>query len=871
MKGDMGDQKVAQTTQVEPSLAAMQAKPAVDAVEPAGVSGKALLGVRFGSRLVSGGPPPPNKGLSDAGLAHPTATRQRTAFARTLQRQRGNAFVQRAVLGGEKASGDTCEREANRFAELVSGDRGRERLHLSRTGLTVQRLPNEGGTAPPLPASTASSPTPSPTKTVLIVEDSVTDLKPGQMRKSEFLSQLRAAVYRTAAEALAGTVWSVVGCPYIARWFRYYSGRSSAQIEQAIHRYAPGAAKVSEAQDCIPLICARVSRGISTWVDSGEVTGVPMDASAELPGGDVTEDGGWLGGIAARVVGGIFFKSRVGGTQMPADPRAIRAQLGSGQALDGSVRLRMESAFGMGFGHVRVHSDATAAGLSRDLNARAFTIGSDVAFGRGEYRPGTPVGDALIAHELAHTVQQGSPAAAVSTLQPQPAGASVLEADADRSAVGAVAALWSGARGRLGEIARTALPRLRSGLSLQRCTKQPTKQKPKWDVGLSDAEIESLAKKQAKFIQDEADAEKRLEKDVEYQRKCREAQSKGLPTSSVKKPTKKDYKATSSDIARKVVKPPKPKEPTKRWDDIAKKGPKAKKDYLNRAQATIEKVKKYAADNKLGSIHAWMVKHPPQITEAIIIETLKSNDFGSWNGRIFKISMDWIDAANAGEWNVIPNIAHEIGGHGVYGEETIDAVMWTYLDQHPDIKKQVTKDKDTRQAFYNRYAYAETEVYAEMLERRWAGGAGLPGKPVYRSDKPNKDIVAKLAQMSERQHPAVVDAVLARIRAKAKDALAKGDIRQEDINFFEKAAQLTKKAWAAFRTAREKWRGDAHAVKVEQKAGEALENLRKQWFASAKRKATEVLKIAQAQGKSVWDAFVSAVKSAADHALEPQK
>ncbi len=81
----------------------------------------------------------------------------------------------------------------------------------------VQRFPKEGETAPPAPAiapdSTASPATISPVLG-LIVEDSVAALAPGQMTKSQFLYQLRAAVCATAEEALPGTIWSVVGCPW---------------------------------------------------------------------------------------------------------------------------------------------------------------------------------------------------------------------------------------------------------------------------------------------------------------------------------------------------------------------------------------------------------------------------------------------------------------------------------------------------------------------------------------------------------------------------------------------------------------------------------------------------------------------------------
>jgi hypothetical protein len=65
----------------------------------------------------------------------------------------------------------------------------------------------------------------------------------------------------------------------------------------------------------------------------------------------------------------------------------------------------MESRFGADFGGVRVHTDASASNLSRDLSATAFTFGHDIFFDEGRYRPDTTNGQRLLAHELAHTVQ----------------------------------------------------------------------------------------------------------------------------------------------------------------------------------------------------------------------------------------------------------------------------------------------------------------------------------------------------------------------------------------------------------------------------------------------------------------------------------
>jgi uncharacterized protein YcfJ len=68
----------------------------------------------------------------------------------------------------------------------------------------------------------------------------------------------------------------------------------------------------------------------------------------------------------------------------------------------------MEPRFGRDFSLVRVHTDGDAAESARALSARAFTAGPDVVFATGGYSPGTPAGRNLIAHELAHVVQQAS-------------------------------------------------------------------------------------------------------------------------------------------------------------------------------------------------------------------------------------------------------------------------------------------------------------------------------------------------------------------------------------------------------------------------------------------------------------------------------
>lgn len=85
-----------------------------------------------------------------------------------------------------------------------------------------------------------------------------------------------------------------------------------------------------------------------------------------------------------------------------------RARGQGGATLPEPVRAFMEPRFGHDFSDVRTHTDPSAAALADNLNARAFTVGQDIFFGRGEFQPETPSGQRLLAHELTHTLQQMS-------------------------------------------------------------------------------------------------------------------------------------------------------------------------------------------------------------------------------------------------------------------------------------------------------------------------------------------------------------------------------------------------------------------------------------------------------------------------------
>ncbi len=397
---------------------------------------------------------------------------------RIAEHQPDEAREHNSVLGLQRSVGNRA------VAGLLQSDGDSEttRPVLSGAAPQIQRAPNNGAPAPVTEPASAAGP--------LIVEDDAATVAPGQMRKSEFLEQLRRSVCATADEAMKEAGESTKGCPYLEQWLGYYADREPAHIERALRKYAPEAATATSAREYIPAVSNRVRRGVETWAKTGELTGVPDELKGMLtgPGAALGAIGGVLGSIGSAIggavsaavgaIGGAFssigkalFKRKEGTDKETADPEAIQSQLSGGQPLDGEAKSRMGAAFGHDFSGVRVHTGAEAAGLSDDLNARAFTVGSDIAFGPGEYQPGTMIGDALIAHELAHVVQQSGGKGVSSPQSKTDHGHDGLEEEADVAAAGAVSSLWLDAKGAVTDIGRNALPRMKSGLKLQSCQK----------------------------------------------------------------------------------------------------------------------------------------------------------------------------------------------------------------------------------------------------------------------------------------------------------------------------------------------------------------------------------------------------------------
>lgn len=164
-----------------------------------------------------------------------------------------------------------------------------------------------------------------------------------------------------------------------------------------------------------------------------------------MPDSAVTKDAALSDGVANAVVGGTDPVAAqlqcacvggapcvecAGGESAQRKPGSNAADIGgsaladgsealdAGRPLDQRTRAFFEPRLGHNFGHVRVHAGPHAGASARHLNAVAYTMGRDIVFGAGQFAPESAAGRHLLAHELAHVVQQGA-SRPVSTVQRQ--------------------------------------------------------------------------------------------------------------------------------------------------------------------------------------------------------------------------------------------------------------------------------------------------------------------------------------------------------------------------------------------------------------------------------------------------------------------
>jgi hypothetical protein len=178
-------------------------------------------------------------------------------------------------------------------------------------------------------------------------------------------------------------------------------------------------------------MCARARRRLGTRSSARQHQATPEIEPARRPA--PAADHGARPGVP------LFLKAlpETAPASSDAASRATRfAEQDAGHPLDGATRSTMEAGLGHDLGGVRVHTSAEAADAASHVAARAYTTGSDVVFGDGEYAPSTTEGQRLLAHELTHVVQQSAaPTHIATTAEPSVSQPSdPLERAADRVA-----------------------------------------------------------------------------------------------------------------------------------------------------------------------------------------------------------------------------------------------------------------------------------------------------------------------------------------------------------------------------------------------------------------------------------------------------
>ncbi len=109
-----------------------------------------------------------------------------------------------------------------------------------------------------------------------------------------------------------------------------------------------------------------------------------------------------------------------------------------GQPLGGEIRGTLEMHFGEDLSGVRIQTDVAAASAARSIGAKAFTVGNTIAFGPHQYRPDSPSGLRLLAHEIAHVLRRSGPAysSTANWRVSQPGDAAEVAADCAAQQVG---------------------------------------------------------------------------------------------------------------------------------------------------------------------------------------------------------------------------------------------------------------------------------------------------------------------------------------------------------------------------------------------------------------------------------------------------
>jgi hypothetical protein len=657
-----------------------------------------------------------------------------------LQSLVGNQSVMRVLTDKGQLSPTKSRKPKDNSPATEFGETHQDELSEGIPYLQTSSIQRQEDTPSSETGSTSGSEAPAATTSgELIVPDDSTEVGEGQMRRSDFIAQLEPLVIETTKQALEGTLLAMMGYPGMDSLLAEYKRKSSSELEQDIKQQVPGAREAKTAASLIPMVQRQVHQSVTEWVSTGDIS-------------DLLQD------VAGDEEGFLSFKLNEGAdTPLDANPDAMRRQIGEGQALEPDVKSRMEGAFGTSFSDVKIHHSSAAGKLAQDMDAKAFTIGSDIAFGSGDYQPGSLVGDALVAHELAHVVQQrgGNATVAPKNRVAQPNEA--VEQDADRSALGVIMRLYSGGREMLGILGENFFPTLQEGQQLRHKSCGSSKSKEQ-------QEIERLAKLQHEHLE-----QKRKAKEAELKKQQEEdAKKKGLP------PPKTDPKVDMDEVikedSKKNALQPSPTDP---WTKLA---PADQTKWQNRATAAWNKLMQSIKGTELENVMKGKggVFKPEEI--------LKQGAYAHQDGNNLGYGMTFVTDVEADPKNGWPMLAHEMGGHFEYGNTYAWQIYHQVKQYLTEAERKQLESSDQLAQDYYTYSYPETEIYAALRQRRYDVPEDPKAKvPQHGGMKPDQNIEIRLKVIKDSYHPAMAKAVLIHLKQKID---ANAEILPRDKQYF---------------------------------------------------------------------------------------
>lgn len=491
--------------------------------------------------------------------------------------------------------------------------------------------------------------------------------------------------------------------------------------------------------------------------------------------------------------------SRVPPEQIPGVSASTAEKLrtlGEGDPVPQSARSLLGPNAASDLDDVRLHSGPQAARAARDAGAPAFTVGQDMIFGSGEFRPGTVMGDALLAHELAHTVHQRDAGSVTGTTTSQ-----ALETEADRSAARVVAERWGAAKDHLWDMGTMAMPRLRSGLQLSRCTPPTAALDKPGPLGASDARkildhfaSSSPAEQRAIFkkyytpggiervltaIPPEEAADKYrapIQTLLRWAEEETTRKAAGLSDAAIGKAQAKWMEAEAKKRA--AAAKPKAAPPPTVAEVEAERVKEVKVTSISKAvgstwagMSPVQKAKWNSdATAAIKKFVAWAAKHHPKLGLKVpqirfdydAVEKRGSGVLAFGKSGKAVVGKSWVEAVQAGEAYGLSIIVHELMGHPEYGPyggeyhlELYDKAMVGF----PGYAKPAA-GSPARTTELDSYAYQETEIYSLLRSLPYHTKVSAKDKVAgIREADPASIIPVRVALMKRQWAPSILPAL----------------------------------------------------------------------------------------------------------------